>query len=92
MIQPKRYKAITTEQQADPFTGLSRREVRGYYVKHVDAQVNPLSTKQQYDDFIAKHTRHYIFQNGWADWNLPTQLEQWEIDPTTLEEIPDEPL
>ena len=89
MIEPKRYKAQTLPPKTpDPFAGFRTREVTGYYVKHVDAQVNPLQpSKEAYDQFIADHTKHYIFVDGWADWNMPIQLEYHEIDISTLEEI-----
>ncbi len=86
MIEPKQYKAITTIPKTDPFAGGQKREVIGYYVKHLGATPYPISTSQEHDDFVAKHTKHYIFRTSFSDWGLPTDLEQWEIDPDTLEE------
>jgi hypothetical protein len=89
MNEPKRYKAQTLPPETpDPFMGRKTREVEGYYVKHITAQVNPLQpSREAYDKFIADHTKHYIVENGWADWNMPTQMEFREIDIETLEEI-----
>lgn len=87
MIDVKQYKAIAINQQPDPFMGNKPRTVTGYYVKHVTAQPYPISTPEEHDKFVQDHTKHYIFSNGFADWGLPTQLEKYEIDINTLEEI-----
>lgn len=89
--QPKKYKAMTLEPETpDPFNGYKTREVTGYYVKHITAQPNPINTPEGYNKFVREHTKHYIVENGWADWNMPTQMEFREIDVTTLKEIKDE--
>lgn len=87
MIHPKRYKATTTVPRGDPFAGGRKREVRGYYVKHITATPNPINTAEGHKEFIDNHTKHYIFSDGFSDWNMPRGLEQWEIDINTLEEI-----
>ena len=87
MIAPKKYTAtVALSEPPDVFTG-KRRVVTGYYVKHVDITVNPLQeSKEAWEKVHEEHTHHYIFCTGFSDWNLPTDLEQWEIDPSTLEE------
>lgn len=87
MIEPKQYKAITTIPTSDPFAGGKKREVQGYYVKHVFATPYPISTKEEREDFINKHTKHYILSDGFSDWGLPRELEMYEIDIDTLEEL-----
>lgn len=87
MTEPKRYKAIWTIPSSDPFAGGKQVEVQGYYVKHVYATPPPICTKEEYDKFVAEHTKHYIFTDGFSDWCLPREMEQREIDINTLEEI-----
>lgn len=87
MIGPKQYKAIAINLPPDPFMGNKPRTVTGYYVKHIAAQPYPISTPDEYDKFVLEHTKHYIFSDGFADWGMPTELEQYEIDITTMEEI-----
>lgn len=88
MLQPKRYKAQTLPPKIpDPFIGKRTYEVRGYYVKHIYATPPPIDTIEGREKFIAEHTKHYIFTDGFSDWNLPRKLEQHEIDINTLEEL-----
>jgi hypothetical protein len=88
MIEPKRYKAQTLPPKVpDPFMGFKTRQVEGYYVKHVNATPYPISTPYEYDEFVAKHTIHYIFDDGFSDWGLSRELDMYEIDITTLEEL-----
>lgn len=92
MIQPKQYKAMTINDPNDPFMGRKSRQVRGYYVKHVNATANPINTQEGYKAFTDKHTQHFIFTDGFSDWNMPRGLDCHEIDITTLEELPDDTL
>lgn len=85
-MEPKQYKAICRVKN-DPFMGNHDREVTGYYVKHLTATPYPICTKEEHDKFVAEHTKHYIFDSGFSDWGLPTQLDKYEIDITTLEEV-----
>lgn len=87
MIEVKQYKATAINLTPNPFIGNKPITVTGYYVKHITAQPYPISTPDEYEKFVLEHTKHYIFSNGFADWGLPTELEQYEIDPNTLEEI-----
>ena len=88
MIEPKRYKATTLPPETpDPFVGYRTREVKGYYVKHLSAQPYPISTQEEYDQFVKEHTKHYIIENGWADWGMRIEMEMHEINISTLEEI-----
>lgn len=91
MIEPKKYKATTLPPKVpDPFVGYKTHEVTGYYVKHVTATPYAISSKEEHDKFVADHTKHYIFSEGFSDWGLPRELEQWEIDVTTLKELDNE--
>lgn len=86
-IEPKQYTATTLPpEKPDMFNGYETREVTGYYIKHITAQPNPVNTTEGYRKFVREHTKHYIVENGWADWNMPTQMEFREIDVTTLKE------
>lgn len=87
MIEPKRYKAMATIPKSDPFAGGKKVEVEGYYVKHITATPYPISTKEEREEFLNNHTKHYIFQTQSSDWGLLTDLKRWEIDIDTLEEI-----
>lgn len=88
MAEPKRYTAQTlTPTTPDRFMGYKTRKVEGYYVQHLTATPYPICTKEEHDKFVADHTKHYIFDSGFSDWGLPTNLEQYEIDITTLEEV-----
>lgn len=87
-LEPKQYTAVAINQPPDPFMGTKPRKVQGYYVKHIDTCINPIQpSKEAWDEQHEKHTKHYIFCSGFADRNMPQELEQWEIDPTTLEEV-----
>lgn len=86
-INVKQYKATTVIPKSDPFPGGKTREVEGYYVKHITAIPYPISTKEERDQFIADHTKHYIMCDGFSDWGLPRELEIYEIDISTLKEI-----
>lgn len=86
MKLPKKYKAITTIKN-DPFVGAKDIEVEGYYVKHVEATPNPINTPEGYEEFMQKHTKHYIFTDGFSDWNMPRELKKYEVDIMTLEEV-----
>lgn len=86
--EPLQYTARTLPaENPDPFTGLKSREVIGYYVKHLTACPYPISSKFEREEWEKKYTKHYIFTEGFADWGLSQELEQWEIDPETLEEL-----
>lgn len=87
-MEPKKYKAQTLPPQTpDPFMGSKTREVRGYYVKHITATPYPISTPMEHDKFVADHTKHYIMSDGFSDWGLSRELEIYEIDIDTLEEL-----
>lgn len=87
MLEPKRYKAITTIPESDRFAGGKKVEVQGYYVKHVYATPPPINTAEGHKEFVENHTKHYIVSDGFSDWNLPREMEIREIDIDTLEEI-----
>lgn len=86
MEVPKQYKAMTLP-GSGVFGEIPSREVIGYYVKHVYATPYPISTEQEYADFVANHTKHYIMTNGFSDWGLRREMEFFEIDISTLEEL-----
>ncbi len=87
-MTPKKYKAQTLPPEVpDPFVGKKTREVTGYYVKHINATPYPISSQYERDEFIAKHTKHYIMDDGFSDWGLPRELEIYEIDISTLQEV-----
>jgi hypothetical protein len=85
VAEVKRYKAVTTVPRSDPFAGGERRWVEGYYVKHITATPYPMGGDR--DKFIAEHTKHYLVNDGLSDWGLPRELDIYEIDINTLEEI-----
>lgn len=88
MIEVKQYKALTLPtDEADRFTGKKQREITGYYVKHLTACPYPISTQYEREQWLEKYTKHYIFTDSFSDWGLRQELEQWEIDPETLEEL-----
>ena len=88
MIEPKQYKAQTVPPETpDPFMGRKTREVQGYYVKHITATPYPISTPYERDEFIKNHTKHYILSDGFSDWGMSRELEIYEIDPETLQEL-----
>jgi hypothetical protein len=78
---------MTTIPKSDPFAGGRIREVQGYYVKHITSTPNPINTEEGYKEFVDNHTKHYIFSDGFSDWNLPRELEKYEIDINTLQEV-----
>lgn len=78
---------MTRIRESDPFAGGQMREVQGYYVRHIYVTPPPINTKERHKEFVDSHTKHYIFSDGFSDWNLPRKLEQWEIDINTLEVI-----
>lgn len=84
---PKQYKAMTVIPKSDPFAGGQAREVRGYYVKHITATPYPISDPYSHQKFIDEHTKHYIMCDGFSDWGLSRELDIYEIDIDTLEEI-----
>lgn len=86
-IKPKQYKAVTIIPKSDPFMGGKSHEVTGYYVKHITATPNPINTPEGYKEFVETHTKHYIFTDGFSDWNLPREMEFFEIDISTLKEV-----
>lgn len=87
-LNPKKYKAQTLPpENPDPFNGFKTRTVEGYYVKHVYATPYPISTQHEHNEFVDKHTKHYIMSDGFSDWGLPRELEIYEIDINTLEEV-----
>lgn len=86
-LEPKKYKAIYTVPQSDPFAAGNRVEVQGYYVKHITATPYAISTEYEHDKFVEEHTKHYIVSDGFSDWGLPRQMEIREIDISTLEEV-----
>lgn len=51
----------------------------GYYVLHNTRQVCPLGDKLKGDDF-----EHFIFQDSFANWNMPRFLQPTKIDVNTL--------
>lgn len=88
MIEVKQYKAMTLPPETpDPFMGSKPREVEGYYVKHITHTPNPINTPEGHKKFLDEHTKHYIVTDGFSDWNLPRELEIYEIDINTLEEL-----
>lgn len=86
-LTPPRYRATTFFDKRDRFTGKKSRQVEGYYVRHITATPAPISTPYERDKFLAEHTKHYIMADGFSDWNMPKQLEVYEIDVMTLERI-----
>lgn len=91
MLKPKRYRAMTVDAEyPDPFTGKRSRPVEGYYVRHITQQHNGWGATETLEEFNDKHSVHYIAENGWADWGMPTDMRMWEIKIETLEELPDD--
>ena len=86
-ITPSRYKATAFLSERDRFTGKKSRQVEGYYVRHLTATPAPISTQYERDKFLAEHTKHYIMADGFSDWNMPKELDIYEIDVMTLEKI-----
>lgn len=82
--KPQKYRALAINLPRDPFNGDAPRYVEGYYVKHRDTCINPIQDAESYNKAVKQYTKHYIFCSGFADWNLPQELERYEIDPTTL--------
>lgn len=55
--------------------------IYGYYVKHIDATLNPLGrTEEEIKKWNKEHTHHYIVQDGFSDWDMPRGLQFNEID------------
>lgn len=55
--------------------------IYGYYVKHIDATLNPLgSTEEEIKKWYKEHTKHYIVQDGFSDWDMPRGLQFNEVD------------
>lgn len=79
MTEPKRYRALDVDPTPDIFTG-KRRVREGYYYKHE----GPLYA---FHEGQPNADRHYLIDTGFADWNMPRQMETHEIDINTLEEI-----
>lgn len=53
--------------------------VEGGYLKHYNRMICPIG-----DYLTSKDINHYIIMSGFADWNMPRQIEFHEIDPETL--------
>jgi len=51
----------------------------GYYVRHEDRQPCVIGDGLKDDEI-----EHYIFYDGFADWNMPRSLEAIEVDPNTV--------
>ena len=86
-MTPKKYKAMTVVPESDPFMGGKSREVQGYYVKHINATPYAISDPYSHQEFVDKHTKHYILCDGFSDWGMPRELEIFEIDIDTLKEV-----
>ncbi len=86
MKLPKKYKA-QTQIKGDRFVKPHTREVQGYYVKHVYATPYAMSSPEGHEDFVQEHTKHYIVTDGFSDWGLPREMEFYEVDIMTLEEV-----
>lgn len=87
-MTPKKYKATTLPPKSpDSFAGYKTNTVEGYYVKHITATPYPLSDPYSHQKFIDEHTKHYIISDGFSDWGLPREMEIYEIDITTLQEL-----
>ena len=79
--EPKQYKAMTVPaEKPDPFTGKRSREVTGYYFKKE-------GTLHAWDEGQPDDSEHYIVCTGFADWNMPREIELHKIDINTLEEL-----
>lgn len=53
--------------------------VEGVYFKHYNRQVSPLG-----DELKPEDIDHLIIRSGFADWNMPRQLEAVPINPDTV--------
>lgn len=55
------------------------RWVEGYYIRYGTRQLSPIGDELKDDEVI-----HLIVNDGFADWNMPRQLEFHKIDVSTL--------
>lgn len=63
--------------------------VRGYYVKYLPITPaaiwpNEEEERKKYQAELDAMTKHYVFHEGFSDWNMPCKLEKDEINPKTL--------
>jgi uncharacterized phage protein (TIGR01671 family) len=54
--------------------------VYGYYIRHETRQICPLGDDNLEDNEIL----HLIAKSGFADWNMPRQLEYTQVIPETV--------
>lgn len=52
----------------------------GYYVRHEKRQPCVIGGDELKDDEV----EHYIFFDGFADWNMPRELKAIEVNPDTV--------
>lgn len=57
-------------------------QVEGYYFKHIKRQVCAWGDSIKEDDIV-----YYVCKSGFADWNMPREVELIEVDPNTIEII-----
>lgn len=62
----------------------NKRWVYGYYVKWCDATPYPISTQYEHDEFVEKHSHHFIVQDGFSDWGLKRPLMKIDVDPKSV--------
>jgi hypothetical protein len=63
--------------------------VRGHYVKYLPITPeaiwpNEKEERERYQAELDAMTKHYVFHEGFSDWNMPCDLEKDEIDIKTL--------
>lgn len=57
----------------------------GFYVKREECTPPPLfNSKEDKNSYDKSNTKHYIFSDGFSDWNLPQPWLRTEVDPETI--------
>ena len=67
------------ENQISRAKDLNGRWQWGYYVRHEKRQLCVIGDSLKDDEVV-----HYIIFDGFADWNMPRELEAIEVDPKTV--------
>lgn len=64
--------------------------VEGYYVKHLTVTPSPIwpnkeEDRKRLEEEYDAMTKHYVFRDGFSDWNMENELEKIEVDGRTLQ-------
>lgn len=53
--------------------------VEGGFFRHLNRTLSPMGDRIRADDFT-----YYIYSTGFSDWNMPTPIDQFEVEPESV--------